>query len=60
MDRRTLAQKFRIGNDGKVGIRPRLSDDALYFVTGADGHSRLGDDTVKPPVEAAAISRAAS
>ena len=40
-DRRALAQEFRIGDDGEVRVRPRLADDALDFVAGADRHRRF-------------------
>ena len=43
-DGRTLAQELRIGDDGEVGVGPRLGDDARHLVAGADGDGRLGDD----------------
>ena len=44
VDRRALAQKLRIGDHHKVGIRSRLSDNALYLVTGAHRYRRLGNN----------------
>ena len=43
LDRRALAQKFRIRHDGNIGVRPRLRDYALDLVAGADRHRRFGD-----------------
>ena len=42
LDRRALAQELRIGDDGAFGVRPRLADDALDLVAGADRHGRFG------------------
>ena len=44
VDRRAFAQEFRIGDDGEFGVGPRLGDDPLDLVAGADRHRRLGDD----------------
>ena len=44
LDRRALAQELRIGDDRDIGVGPRLADDALDLVAGADRHGRLGDD----------------
>ncbi len=41
-DRRALAQEFRIGNDRDIGVRPRLANDALDLVAGADRDGRFG------------------
>ena len=40
----TLAEEFRIGHDGDVGIRPHFMDDARDLVAGAHRHRRFGDD----------------
>ena len=44
VDRGALAQEFRIGDDGEIGVRPFLADDRLDLVAGADRDGRLGDD----------------
>ncbi len=44
LDRRALAQELGIGDDGEFRIGPRVADDALDLVAGADRHGRLGDD----------------
>src|SRR5271167_4584707 len=44
VDCRSLAQKLRIRDDHKVGIRSRLSDNAVHLVTGANRHRRLGNN----------------
>ena len=44
LDRGAFAQELRIGHDGDIGIGPRLADDPLDLVAGADRHRRLGDD----------------
>ena len=44
LDRRAFAQEFRVGDDGELGVGPRLADDALDLVAGADRHGRFGDD----------------
>jgi len=43
-DRRTLAQKFRIGRDRDIRLRIGFADDALDLVAGADRNGGLGDD----------------
>ena len=43
LDRGALAQEFRIGHDGDVGVRIRLADDALDLVAGPDRHRRFRD-----------------
>ena len=43
-DRRAFAQEFRIGDDGELRVRPRLADDALDLVAGADRHGRFRHD----------------
>ena len=44
LDRRALAQEFRIGDDLDLGVRPLLAQDMLDLVAGADRHGRFGDD----------------
>src|SRR3954468_19184871 len=44
LDGGALAQEFRIGHHGEIGIRTGLTDDALDLVAGADRHGRLGND----------------
>ena len=44
LDRRAFAQEFRIGDDGEIGVRIDLADDALDLVAGADRHGGFVDD----------------
>src|SRR6185437_1595233 len=44
LDGGAFAQEFRIRHDGAIAVRPRLGDDALDLVAGADRHRGLGDD----------------
>jgi hypothetical protein len=44
INRSTLAQEFRIGDDGDVGAGIGLARDPLDLVAGADRDRRLGDD----------------
>ena len=48
LDRRTLAQEFRIGHHRHIRIRPGLRHDPLHLVAGPDRHGRLGDDDGEP------------
>ena len=43
LNRGAFAQEFRIGHDREFGIGPRLADNALDLVAGADRHGRFGD-----------------
>ena len=44
LDRRALAQKFRIGGDVEPALRPYPAQDLGNLATGADRHRRLGHD----------------
>ncbi len=44
LDRRALAQEFRVRHHRDVGVGPRLGDDPLDLVAGPDRHGRFGDD----------------
>ena len=41
---RTLAQKFRIGDDLNLGVLAQLAQNTLDLVAGADRNGRFGDD----------------
>src|SRR5690606_7399625 len=42
VDRRAFAQELGVGGDRELEVRPRLADDPLDLVAGADRHGRLG------------------
>ena len=56
-DRGALAQEFRIGDDDEIGVGPRLADDPLDLVAGADRHRRFGDDHREPVHRARDLAR---
>jgi len=42
LNRRALAEKFRVGHDRAFGARTRLADQALDLIAGADRYGRFG------------------
>ena len=44
LDRRAFAQEFRVRGNIEAALRQDLAQDPLDLPTGADRHSRLGDD----------------
>jgi hypothetical protein len=44
LDRRALAQEFRVGGDIEAGIRQGFAQDPVDPSTGADRNGRFGDD----------------
>ena len=44
LDRRPLAQKFRVGGDIEIAVGRGFSNDLFHLAAGADRHGRFGDD----------------